>query len=300
MINVWKDGKQILISKEKLVDPILAKELDIIKHRVLTKDRDWVVGIDGEEGVGKSIFGQQVARYLDDNFNIDNICFTADELIARIKDPNIKKGSAIILDEAFAAANARAAMTEVNRSLIGVATEMRQKNLFILIILPSFFDLDRYFALWRCRSLFHLYFTENEDRRYIIFPKEQKKYLYLYGKKTYNYSKPRSPYPPMVFPHLYVVDEAAYRLKKANAFNKRKVSNQAKKWLGQRDAYIKELSYRNKVSQEELASIPQKYGAEPLSQRGICDVLEDYKLYGGDVPLEIAVKNHIYKKHKDG
>ncbi len=130
-------------------------------------------------------------------------------------------------------------MSEVNRSMAGVATEMRQKNLFIIIVLPSFFDLDRYFALWRCKSLFHVYFTEKEDRRYIIFPKSQKKYLYLAGKKTYNYSKPRSPFPPLVFPHVYTVEEGEYREKKSMAFTKRRVSNQARKWLMQRDAYIK-------------------------------------------------------------
>ena len=212
-VYVWKNKEKILYPVKKLIDPFLIPHLEKVKHKVLNKDRDWCVVVDGEEGVGKSVFAQQLALYLDRNFNLDNVCFTSDQFIKKIKSS--KKGTAIILDESFNAANSRASMTEVNRSLIGVATEMRQNNLFILILLPSFFDLDKYFALWRCKTLFHLYFTENEDRRYIIFPKDKKKYLYLNGKKTYNYSKPKSDFPPMVFPHIYAIDELEYRKKKS-------------------------------------------------------------------------------------
>jgi len=275
VVNVWKDGKPITINRNDLVDKIIRQELDKVRIAVLKKDRDWHSVIDGEEGVGKSVFAQQVALYLDPNFTLDNIIFTADQFLKKIKDPNTKPGTAIVLDEAFNAANARASMSEVNRSMAGVATEMRQKNLFILIVLPSFFDLDRYFALWRCKCLFHLYFNENEDRRYIIFPKNQKKLLYLNGKKTYNYSKPRSPFPPCVFPHLYVVDEEEYREKKGNAFAKRAVSHQARKWLLQRNAYIMHLIMKYKLKQEEVCKIPEKNGVDAVTQQQISVIMKE-------------------------
>lgn len=265
-ITVWKNKNPITILLKDLIDPIVLLELDKVKKKVLTKDRDWVVTIDGEEGVGKSVLAMQIGKYLDPNFSLYNIVFTADEFIKIIKDPTTKPGTVIILDEAFNAANARASMSEVNRSLAGVATEMRQKNLFILIVLPSIFDLDRYFALWRCRALFHVYFTQNEERRYIIFPKDHKKYLYLNGKKTYDYSKPRSPYPPCVFDHIYTVDETEYRLKKANAFKIRSVSHQARKWLLQRNAYIKHTLLTLGLTQEEVGKIPAKYGVSPVER----------------------------------
>ena len=282
IIQVWKNKVPIFIPKSKLIDPIVREELDKVKHKVLTKDQDWQVIVDGEEGVGKSVLAQQIARYLDDDFNINNITFTSDDFIKAIKDPNTKKGSAIILDEAFSAANSRASMTEVNRSLIGVATEMRQKNLIIIIVLPSFFDLDRYFALWRCRALFHLYFDDHENRRYIIFPKRQKKNLYLHGKKGYNYSKPRSPYPPLVFDHVYTVDEDAYRLKKSLAFNRRVISQSAKKWMEQRNAYMKFIYERFKLTLEEIAKIPQKYGIPPVTNQTVSDIIVKNVDLGGD------------------
>ena len=257
------------------IAPLMAKELDKVKSRVLTKDRDFVAVIDGEEGVGKSVLAQQIAAYLDPEFSLDKIVFNSDEFLKIIKDPKVKKGSCIVLDEAFSAANNRASLTEVNRSMIGVATEMRQKNLFVLMVLPSFFDLDKYFALWRCRALFHAYFTPEEDRHYVIFPKESKKMLYLSGKKTYSYSKPRSPYPPFTFPNFYTVDEEEYRKKKAEAFKKRTVSNQARNWLMQRNAYAKYIIRTLGLNQDDVAKIPANYGAKIISQQSISLIMKE-------------------------
>jgi len=259
--------------KEFYMSPIVIKELEKVKKRVLKQDRDFVAIIDGEEGVGKSVLGQQIAKELDPDFNINNIVFNSDDFLKIIKDPKTKKGACIILDEAFSAANNRASLTEVNRSMIGVATEMRQKNLFILMIIPSFFDLDKYFALWRCRALFHVFFSDNEDRSYVLFPKEYKKMLYLTGKRTYNYSKPRSPYPVFNFPNYYTVNEKEYREKKANAFKKRTVSNQAKTWLMQRNAYVRYIRDSLGISENDIANIPKNYGVTSIGQKQISRIL---------------------------
>ena len=272
----------------ELISPLLRKELDKIKRRVLTKDRDYVCVIDGEEGVGKSVTAMHLASYFDPNFCIDNICFTADDFIKIIRDPNTRKGTAIVMDEAFASANNRASLSEVNRAMIAVATEMRQKNLFVIMVIPSFFDLDRYFALWRCRSLFHLYFTPEEDRRFIIFPKDQKKLLYLNGKKQYNYSKPHSPFPPFNCLPYYVVDEVEYRKKKANAFGARKVTNQGKKWLGQRNALLTFLAENTKLNLKEICEIPKLYNQVAVDTQHISDIMIEMNKFKTN-PYEIEV-----------
>ncbi len=261
--------------RELWVAPIVAGELDKVKKRVLKKDRDWVCVIDGEEGVGKSVLAQQIAKYLDPKFTIEDIVFNSDEFLKKIKDPKTKKGKAIVLDEAFSAASSRSSLSEVNRAMIGVATEMRQKNLFIILCIPSFFDLDRYFALWRCRALFHVYFSEEDDRRYIIFSKDQKKFLYLTGKKTYSYNKPRSNFPPFTFSNFYTVDEEDYRKKKSKAFTKRTVSNQARRWLLQRNAYIKYLLLNLGISSRDIANIPMNYGVDKVSERHVNRVSQE-------------------------
>jgi hypothetical protein len=263
------------LQKEVFIDRIIRQELSKVKERVLTKDRDFVAVIDGEEGVGKSVLAQQLASFLDPDFNLDNIVFNSDDFMKRIKDPKIKKGACIVLDEAFNAANNRASLTEVNRAMIGVASEMRQRNLFVFMVLPSFFDLDKYFALWRCRALFHVYFTPEERRHYILFPKESKKMLYLLGKKTYNYSKPSAPFPPCEFFNTYTVNEEDYRSKKSDAFKKRTVSNQARKWFMQRNSLIKYIFKSLGLTETELAKIPAQYGAEPISQQQISNIMKE-------------------------
>lgn len=260
---------------DPFVDPIVRDELGKVKKRVLTKDRDYVAVYDGEEGVGKSVLAMQHARELDPNFNIHNVVFTSDDFIKTIKDPKTLKGSCIVLDEAFNAANSRSALTEVNRSMIALATEMRQKNLFVLLVLPSFFDLDKYFALWRCRALFHVYFTPEEDRHYIIFPKDSKKLLYLSGKKTYNYNYPKSPFPPCKFFDQYVIDEIAYRAKKAEAFKKRTVSNQARNWMIQRNTLVKYVIRELGFTFEQINQLLLSRGAMGLSPAQISYIMNE-------------------------
>jgi len=263
--------------KENKVDyyisPPAEVELNKARKAVLTKDRDFVIAIDGEEGSGKSVLAQQIAKKLDPDFNLDKITFNSDQFIKALK--TCPKNSCIVLDEAFSSANSRATLTEVNRSLIGVATEMRQRNLFVIIVIPSFFDLDKYFALWRCRALFHVYFDKKGGRgRYVIFPKTSKKYLYLQGKKFYDYSKPASPYPVCRFNNHYTVDEKEYRIKKAEAFKRRTVSNIARKWGKQRNALINELFHNRKVAIREFEKIFLKWGATPIGQRELYNLVQ--------------------------
>ena len=256
-------------------DSLVKAELNKVKKRVLEKDRDWVAVYDGEEGVGKSVLAQQHAKILDPSFNLDRIVFTSDDFIKLIKDPNTKKGSCVILDEAFNSANSRASLTEVNRSMIGLATEMRQKNLFVLLVLPSFFDLDKYFALWRCRALFHVYFTPDEERHYVIFPKDSKKLLYLSGKKTYNYTYPKAPFPPATFLDQYTVNEVDYRTKKAEAFKKRTVSNQARNWLIQRNALVKYIIKNYALTFDQINQILLSSNALGLSPAQISFIMKE-------------------------
>lgn len=201
------------------VAPTIRTHLEKVKDRVINHDADFVIVLDGEEGSGKSVLAQQLASVLDPNFNIDKIAFNAEEFMNLVRNPERKAGDCIILDEAFAGLNARQSLSKINRAVVGLATEMRQLNLFCIIVLPSFFDLDRYFALWRCRALFHVY-IDKEGRRgqYKVWKKKEKENLYLLGKKLYNYHAWRPKWRPFNFPKGYVVDEKEYRSRKIKAF----------------------------------------------------------------------------------
>lgn len=238
------------------IDDVFAKQIPIIMEKVLKKDEDKVLLFDGREGSGKSVLAMQVAKALDPNFSIDKIAFSAEEFIKLLKSPDRKKGDFILLDEAFNSASSRASLTYINRSMIGVATEMRQLNLFVGIVLPSFFDLDKYFALWRCETLFHVYKNKKGDRgQYVIFPFKKKMKLFLKGKKMYNYGCVKSPYPPCKFTKKYVINEDDYRAKKAKAFKTRKVTMLEVKWKERTIKAIKYLYINLQMSSSEVGSL---------------------------------------------
>ena len=256
------------------VDPMLRKQLDKIKKIVRRRDRDYVMVIDGEEGTGKSVLAMQICKYLDDTFNTSRITFNADQFIKTVKEA--PKFTSVLLDEAFSASSSRASLTETNRAMIGLATEMRQRNLFVVMVLPSFFDLDKYFALWRCRCLIHVYFNKTGERgSYVIFPKSSKKYLYLYGKKHYNYSKPKSPYPVGRFTNAYVVDEGDYRLAKEQAFRTRKRDRHAIEWKAQRDALVIVLSREFNLSTRKISDIVESTGVGHINYKTVMKILAE-------------------------
>lgn len=237
------------------IDRIVAEQLPSIIKEVTKKDRDKHFVIDGRERSGKSKLARQLAKALDPGFNVDRIAFNANDFLKMIKDPARKKGDAIVLDEAFLAVSSRNALSDINRAMVGIATEMGQLNLFVIIVLPSYFDLDKYFAIWRCETLFHVFFDEDGDRgNYTIYPFHDKLQLYLRGKKTYNYNAWKSPYPPCRFPADDPINEEQYNEKKLKAFRKRPLSIMEKKWKQRTISFIRFL--RNKgLEYDKIAEI---------------------------------------------
>ena len=150
------------------------------------KDKDYVLAVDGKEGSGKSTFALQIAKYVDPTFNLKRIVFSPDDFRDAIL--NAKKGQAIVYDEAFTGFSSRSSLSPVNRVLVSLSMQMRQKNLFILIVLPTIFLLDKYMALFRTKAVLHVY--ENKGRRgyFRVYNYKKKKLLILGGSKTMTYN----------------------------------------------------------------------------------------------------------------
>jgi len=176
--------------KEVFIDDALARIADEAKEAVTKRDFDAIFLIDGMEGSGKSTLAATLACYLDPTFNLDRMCFEAKEFIEKVT--TAQKFQCVVLDEAFAALNSRQALSRVNRAIIGMLSEIRAKNLFIIVILPSFFDLDKNIALWRSKILLHVYLKNGRRGQFSVFDYEKKKLLYMMGKKFYSYAKPRA------------------------------------------------------------------------------------------------------------
>jgi len=181
----FKAGTNGLRKDGYFLDNGLKKELDYLMGAV-KNDWDGVILIDGVEGGGKSILAQQVGYYLDPKLDVENIVFTGEEFIERATAID-EKYRVIIFDEAFAGLSSRAAMSSINKNITRMLMEIRQKNLFLILILPTFFELDRYAAIFRSRCLIHVKADHFQRGDWDMYGYTKKKNLYMYGKKYYNY-----------------------------------------------------------------------------------------------------------------
>jgi hypothetical protein len=167
-----------------------------------------------------------MAFYVDPTFNIDRVVFTPKAFRDAII--NSKPYQAVVYDEAYTGLSSRATMSLINRTLISMLAEIRQKNLFIFVVMPTFFDLDKYVAIWRSRGLIHVYTDKGYGRGYFsYYNKDKKKNLYILGKKFYDYRKPKPNFRGR-FTNYYVVDEAEYRAKKLKSLSNPKSKNAIK------------------------------------------------------------------------
>jgi len=218
---------------EYYIDGYLKDNWDMAK-KVIKDDWDMLFVYDGMEGSGKTVKAMQDAFYLDpDPKLLDRYAFSPGQFRKAIL--SAQPYQAVVYDEAHSGLNARAAMSMINRNLISMLTEIRQKNLFVFVILPTFFDLDKYVALWRSRALIHVYTSTNMQRGYFSFYNaSSKKMLYMKGKKLYKYGVQK---PNFIgrFTNHYPINELEYRKRKRDALHARENA--------QADVEIQEMMY---------------------------------------------------------
>lgn len=197
---------------EEKLKPLIKK----IQKNLSMEDRDYVMIVDGYEGSGKSTFAQQIGRAVDPILEMDRICMTANEFKDAIT--NSKKNQCVIYDEAVTGLSSGASISKVGKLLRSMMMQMRQKNLFVIIILPTIFELNKYSVLYRARSLFHIYEKNGKRGYWVGYNRKDIKKLYLKGKRSYSYLV-RSMYNGRFY-GKYTVNEEEYRKKKEEALFK--------------------------------------------------------------------------------
>ena len=183
-----------------LNDKLKAK-WDKLKEGGLAKDdEDRIYVVDGQEGVGKSLFAIQQAAFIDptileDGKNGDalpRICFSVKEFINSIRQNRStkEKTKVVLFDEAFRGLSSKSSLSKSNKLLVQALQEARQQNLVIFLVTPSFFMLEFYAAVLRTNALFHVVKERKSKRRYVrIFGKRQKNILYQIGvRKGWSYN----------------------------------------------------------------------------------------------------------------
>jgi len=145
-----------------------------------------------EVGTGKSVFSQQIIEaYLeyvkqyhkfDNKISMNNIVFRPKDIIER--SFKVPRYSSVICDEWEDAHY----WSELGTTLRQFFRKCRQLNLFILIIIPNFFQLPMSYAISRSVFLVDVKFTGEFDRGYFSFYNfQKKKSLFIKGKKTQDY-----------------------------------------------------------------------------------------------------------------
>lgn len=247
------------------MDGYLKSNFEIAK-KVIRKDWDMVFAVDGSEGCGKSMITMQMAKFCDPELTLDNIVFTPTDFRKAIMES--KPYQSIVYDEAYTGLSSRATMSLINRTLISMLAEIRQRNLFVFIVMPCFFDLDKYVTLWRSRALIHVYTGTNFQRGFFSFYNaDRKKQLYMLGKKYYNYYKPKPNFRGR-FTNNYVVDERAYRKKKKDSLMEREKKKEQQEIKKEMEGIMFErvmsmpAKISHKMKMEILALPPSTYFAK--------------------------------------
>ncbi len=199
------------------------------------KDFDWVVAVDGTEGGGKSVFAFQIAKILDPNFCLEQIAFTANDFVRIVV--KARPHSCVVFDEAFTGLSSRSSLSEVNQLLVSLMMEMRQKNLFVILVMPTFFMLDKYAALHRCKGLFHVYLIDGNRSFWGFYSKQAMKMLYFKGRQYYEYHYVKATIFGR-FRNQYTINEEQYRVIKKQSLGKKRRKTRADVYKSQRDLLI--------------------------------------------------------------
>jgi hypothetical protein len=216
-------------------------------------DDDVVHLVTGVEGAGKSVLALQMAWYVDRSFTLDRVCFSFAEFSKAVKAAT--KGQSIILDEGQEL-SWRGGGSRLTSLFISLFQQMRQKNLYIIVVIPQFGELTSYMAVNRSKALFYVYKRRVMDETGMVksirkgfwrcwgTSKKNDLYAHIKKHKDISIASTRGDIKPKFrgrFPRHYTpgVDEELYKAKKLASFEKfsKKVSKFLKE---QEDELVKE------------------------------------------------------------
>lgn len=194
------------------------KQALLFEQKRLDKKHDCVLTISGQEGMGKSSLAKMICAFMDEDFSHEKIVFTPEQFMEAVDSSKPK--SSILWDEFVLGGSARDAMTKMQRVLTQKFVTIRSRRLFIVLVIPSFFMLQKYFAIFRTRWLINVKSPDNITRGFFdLYSYPTKKNLYILGSKFMNYSAVKADVRNSRFPNYEgkFVDEVAYEAKKKEA-----------------------------------------------------------------------------------
>ncbi len=175
-----------------LIDRFLRMKLDIVL-KLQKKDFDVMFLIDGQEGTGKSTLSFLCAWYLSKGkISMFNICEGSSDAAAKLE--KLPDESVMIIDEGSLIFSSKDTMRQEQRQLIKILNVIRQKRMILIVVAPSFFELQKYISIDRSKFLLHVYTEKKTYRRgrFVYFSEKKKRMLFTIGKKNFNsYARPK-------------------------------------------------------------------------------------------------------------
>lgn len=132
---------EVVKSHPKLSHLTTALWLQWIVKRI-NHNKNFLCVVVGDTGSGKSEAAIAAAEMLDPTFSIDKICFSIESFLKIIKEPSLKKGSCLVLDELGLSAGRRNYFTQANKDFISLLQEFRHKNLIVFFTVPDLGFID--------------------------------------------------------------------------------------------------------------------------------------------------------------
>lgn len=182
------NGKWIELPKNSkegfYLDSHLKRRLDNVRK---IQDKDWsaTLLLDGDTRTGKSTLAMTMAWYLsDETLTMENFAQGLSDCAEKIK--TLPDKSILIVDEGSLTFSSKDAMKKEQKTLMKILDVVAQKNLIIIVCLPSFFELNRPIATYHSLFLLHVYSDSSWNRgRFAYFSRKKKKVLYVNGKKNF-------------------------------------------------------------------------------------------------------------------
>ncbi len=238
------------------MDGMYREQLDIMKKTVIGQDRDAFPVYVGGVGEGKSTKMAQDLKYLDPTFDHTRMCQTEKQFQEKL--PYLKRYSAIALDEAFDGLSSSQVASRAYNLLVGLLQVVRQKNLFIGLALPNFFDLSKTVAIFRAKWLVQVYSVKGQRGYFKVWGRDRKRQLYIRGKQMINYHCVK-PNLRGRFTKFMPVDEEAYREMKLEALKDRMESQEG-------------VGYKNIVHEQRNKAIKQLFKDGNHTRRQISEM----------------------------
>lgn len=190
ILNKSKNGWETTEDKDNYdfaLDGFLYDSYKAAKKVMEKKSVDLPTAVAGYPGTGKSTETIKLASFCDPTFDHTRMYQKTEDFIEGLK--NSTPLTAHVLDESYDGMNASEIRRETGRALMNVMNIIRQKRLYIFILLPNFFDLHKSIAVFRTRWLIYCYSKSFGDIGYFAaFDRETKQQLYIKGKKEENYN----------------------------------------------------------------------------------------------------------------